>query len=110
MKNKQLRIIAYKEYKAAEANRYITTHSAKERLTNVLHIQRGFQKFRDGNETLVDHEGHGRKMTINNDRIRLWWGSVRELTGDLGGTIGTISNHLKELGKSKSWTSGFYTY
>lgn len=109
MENNQLRIIFLYEFKlghkAAKASRNING-AFGEGTTNERTLQRWFKKFRDGDDTLENEEGCGRKTSINNDKLKALVEAnprttVRDLARDLGVTIGTISNHLREIGKSK---------
>ena len=70
--------------------------------TNKRTVQRWFQKFRNGDISLQRPEGSRGINVLENGKIKRMVESnpritVRELTGELGVSIGTVSNHLKEL-------------
>ena len=65
-----------------------------------------FKRFSEGDQTLEDKEGCGRRSSINNDELKALVEAnprttVRDLAKELGVTVGAISTHLKEIGKSK---------
>lgn len=109
MENKQIRAIYLYEFKlshrAAEANRNINL-AFGEGTTTERTVQRWFKRFSKGDQTLEDKEGCGRRSSINNDELKALVeantrATVRDLAKELGVTVGTISTHLKEIGKSK---------
>ncbi|XP_076322029.1 histone-lysine N-methyltransferase SETMAR-like [Tachypleus tridentatus] len=75
-------------------------------------VQRWFQKFRHGNESLEDHEDRGRKPFLDEHTLRKADETapptkVRELTEKLGTSKSSIANYLSAIGKTKCWISGF---
>ena len=92
-------------HKASEAARNING-ALGDGTTNERMLQRWFKKFQEGDETLKDDDGRGRKPAIENENLKALVEAnprttVRELAEELGVTIGTISNHLRDIGKSK---------
>ncbi|CAD5208038.1 unnamed protein product [Bursaphelenchus xylophilus] len=85
-------------HNAAEATRNIVT-AFGDLSPDQRTAQRWFKKFRSGDLNLDDQE-RGRPSNVieveANPRI-----TVRQLAEDFGVSIGTISNHLKQIGKSK---------
>uniref|UniRef100_A0A0N5BLR4 HTH_48 domain-containing protein n=1 Tax=Strongyloides papillosus TaxID=174720 RepID=A0A0N5BLR4_STREA len=81
-----------------------------QRSTNKRTIQRWFQKFRNGDISLQRKEGSRRVSILKNEKLkriveRNLRITVRELAGKLGVSIGTVSNHLKELNMKKKMDS-----
>ena len=65
-----------------------------------------FKKFRGGDESLEDDERSGRPSDVDNDQLRALVEAnprttVRQLASELDVTYTTISNHLREIGKTK---------
>ena len=65
-----------------------------------------FKKFRGGDESLEDDENSGQPSDVDNDQLRALveanpCTTVRELASELDVTYTTISNHLREIGKTK---------
>ena len=65
-----------------------------------------FKKFRGGDESLGDDKRCGRPSDVDNDQLRALVEAnprttVRELASELDVTYTTISNHLKEIGRTK---------
>ena len=65
-----------------------------------------FKKFLGGDESLEDDERSGRPSDVDNDQLRALveanlHTTVRELAYELDVTYTTISNHLREIGKTK---------
>ena len=65
-----------------------------------------FKKFRGGDESLEDDERSGRPSDVDNDQLRALVKAnprttVRELASELDVTYTRISNHLREIGKTK---------
>ena len=109
MEKRQLRTIFLYEFKlghkAAEASHNINK-AFGERTTNERMIQRWFKKFLKGNETLEDGEGRGRKTATENDKLKALVEAnsrttIRELAEEIGVCNGTISNQMREIGKTK---------
>lgn len=74
--------------------------------TNERMAQWWFKKFRCGDESLEDDERSGRPSDVDNDQLRALVEAnprttVRELAEELEVGIATISDHLKQIGKSK---------
>lgn len=68
--------------------------------------RRWFEKFRNGDETLKEQEGRGRKESLDNAVLKTMVESdphvtVRELAAELSVGIATISRHLNDIGKTK---------
>ena len=109
MEKKQMRTISLYEFKlghkAAEATRNINSAFGQE-TANERTVQRWFQKFRDGDESLEDEEGRGRPMVVDNDELKALvktnpHTTVRKLAEELGVSHAIVLDHLKQLGKSK---------
>lgn len=109
MEKKQLRAIFLYEYKlghnAAQASRNINS-AYGEGTANERMLQRWFKKFLDGDETLEDEEGRGRKSVIENNQLKVLVEAnsritVRELAQEMNVSVGTIWNHIREIGKTK---------
>ena len=71
-----------------------------------MHMQRWFQKFRHDEFNLDDKEDDGRCSGIDNDELKALVEAnlrttIRELARELVVSIGTISEHLNRIGKSK---------
>ena len=99
--------------KAAETARDINEAFGL-RTTNDRTAQWWFNKFRSGDESLEDDERSGRPSDVDNDQLRALVEAnprtnVREHAEELDVTPTTISNHLKEIGKSKNSTNGCHT-
>ena len=67
-----------------------------------------FKKFRGGDESLEDDERSGQPSGVDNDQLRALVEAnprttVRELASELDVTYTTISNHLREIGKTKTF-------
>ncbi|XP_036362190.1 histone-lysine N-methyltransferase SETMAR-like [Octopus sinensis] len=74
--------------------------------TNEHTAQWWFKKFCSGDEGLEDDKRTGQPSDIDNDELRALVEAnprttVRELASELDVTYTTISNHLKEIGKTK---------
>lgn len=109
MEKKQLRAIFLYEYKlghkATEATRNINKAFGQE-TANERTVQRWFQKFRNGDESLEDEEGRGRLSAVNNDELQVLVETnprttIRELAVRLNISHPTVLNHLRQLGKTK---------
>ena len=66
-----------------------------------------FKKFHGSDESLEDNERSGPPSDVDNDKLRALVEAnprttVRELTSELDVTYTTISNHLREIGKTKN--------
>ena len=64
-------------------------------------------KFRAGDKSLEDDEHNGRPSDVENNQLRALvednkYTTVRELASELDITYTTISNHLREIGKTKN--------
>lgn len=69
-------------------------------------VQRWYQTFRRGDFNLESEKGRGRSSGLDNDRCKTLVEAnprttVRELAEELGVSIGTISEHFSQIGKSK---------
>ena len=97
MEKKQLRTIFLYElklgHKVAEAS-HNSNEAFGERTTNERVIQRWLKKFLEGDNTLEDGEDRGRKTAMENDKLKA-------LVEEIGVCNGTISNHMREIGKTK---------
>ena len=109
MEKKQIRTIFFFQFKlsrkAAE-----TAHDINEAFGPGTTIERTaqwwFKKFRGGDESLEDDERSGRPSDVDNNQLRALVEAnprttVRELASELDLTYTTISNHLREIGKTK---------
>ena len=73
--------------------------------------QWGFEKFCGGDESLEDDERSGQPSDVDNDQLRALveanpCTTVRELASELDVTYTMISNHLREIGKTKNLING----
>jgi histone-lysine N-methyltransferase SETMAR len=109
MNKQKIRVIFLYEFKmernAAETARNIN-HAFGQGTTSERTVERWFQKFRNGDQNLEDQEGRGRDSAINNDELKALVEAdsrttVRELAVKLDVCFKTVSNHLREIGKSK---------
>ena len=109
MEKKQIRTIFWFQFKlgrkAAEAARDINEAFGSGTTTERT-AQWWFKKFRGGDESLEDDERCGRPSDVDNDQLRALVEAnprttVRELAAELDVTYRTISNHLREIGKTK---------
>ena len=78
----------------------------EESTTSGKTVQRRFQKFRDGDESLKDEDGRGRPPILQNEDLRAIVEqnprqSVREMSMQLGVGILTVFDHLKQIRKVK---------
>ena len=109
MEKKQIRTIFLFQFKlgwkAAE-----TAHDINEAFgpgtTTERKPQWWFKKFRGGNESLEDDECSGRPSDVDNDQLRALVEAnprttVQELASELDVMYTTISNHLREIGRTK---------
>ena len=67
---------------------------------------RWYQKFRNGDESLEEHEGRGRHSDVDEDKLRDVveedpHKGTREIAKVLGVSHNTAARHLKEIGKTK---------
>ncbi|VDO65584.1 unnamed protein product [Heligmosomoides polygyrus] len=67
---------------------------------------RWYQKFRNGDESLEEHEGRGRHSDVDEDKLRDVveedpHKGTREIAKVLGVSRNTAARHLKEIGKTK---------
>lgn len=74
--------------------------------TSERSAQRWFQRFKDGDEDIQDKDGRGRRSSISNDDLKALVESdprttVREISCKVGVSAMTVSNHLRQIGKSK---------
>ena len=74
-----------------------------------------FKKFCGGNESLEDDERSGQPSEVDNDQLRALVEAnprttVREFASELDVTYTMISNHLREIGKTKNLISGCLTH
>ena len=109
MEKKQIRTISLFQFKldrkAAETARDINEAFGPGTTTEST-AQWWFKKFRGGDESLKDDERSGRLSDVDNDQLRALveanpCTTVRELASELDVTYTTISNHLREIGKTK---------
>lgn len=109
MDKRQIRTIFLFQFKlgrnAAETARDINDAFGTE-TTNERTAQWWFKKFRGGDESLEDEERIGRPSDVDNDQLRALVEAnprttVRELAEELGVSKTTISDRLKQIGKSK---------
>ena len=109
MNNRDFRAIFFYEFKqgnnAAEATRNIIAVFGEDSLRERT-VQYWFKKFKDG-ETNLDNEERGRPgSAIDHDQLKALVEAnprttVRELAEELGVSKTTVSDHLKQIGKSK---------
>lgn len=109
MNNRDFRTIFLYEFKlghsATQAARNINGAFGKD-TANERTVQRWFAKFRSGDMSLENEERGRPGPVIDNDDLKALIEAdkrktVRELAGDLNVSIGTISEHLKEIGEVK---------
>jgi [histone H3]-lysine36 N-dimethyltransferase SETMAR len=109
MEKKQIRAIFLFQFKlgrnAAATARDINFAFGPE-TTNERTVQWWFKKFRSGNYSLDDEERSGRPREVDNDQLKALVETdprttVRELASELRVSCMTVSNHLREIGKSK---------
>ncbi|VDP02438.1 unnamed protein product [Heligmosomoides polygyrus] len=72
---------------------------------------RWYQKFRNGDESLEEHEGRGRQSDVDEDKLRDVveedpYKGTREIAKVLGVSHNTAARHLKEIGKTKDQKAG----
>ena len=108
MEKKQMQTIFFYEFKlghrAAEVTRNINS-AFSQGTVNECMVQRWFQKFCDGDESLEDEEGRGCPSVDDNDEMKVLVKTdlrttVRKLAEELGVSHPTVLDHLKQLGKS----------
>ena len=116
MKKKQIRTIFLFQFKldrkAAETARDINEAFGPGTSTERT-AQWWFKKFRGSDESLEDKHS-GRPSDVDNDQLRALveahpCTSVRELASEFDVTYTTISNHLREIGKTKNLINGCLT-
>ena len=109
MEKKQIRTIFLFQFKlgrkAAETARDINEAFGSGTTTERT-AQWWFKKFRGGDESLEDDERSGQPSDVDNDQLRALVEAnprttVRGLAAELDVTYTTISNHLREIGKTK---------
>lgn len=109
MQKRDFRIIFLYEYKlgknAADVERKINTAFGQSSASKRT-IQRWFERFRSGDESLEELPGRGRGTVLNDEDLRTavennTRKTVRELSEELDASIATVSRHLKAIGKSK---------
>jgi histone-lysine N-methyltransferase SETMAR len=109
MKNRDFRVIFLYEFKlghnAAEAARNINAAFGNETASERT-IRYWFEKFRAGDTSLENEERGRPESVIDDDQLRALVEedprkTVRELAEDLNVSVGTISGHLKIIGKVK---------
>ena len=109
MKKENLRSVFLHEFKLGNNAAQTTANINKalgESTTSERTVQRWFQKFRGGGENLKDEDGRERPPIFQNEDFRAiakqnLRQSVREMSAQLGVSISTVSDHLKQIGKSK---------
>ena len=110
MEKKQIRTIFLFQFKlgrkAAETTRDIN-EAFDQWTTTERTAQWWFKKFRGGDESHEDDERSGRPSDVDNDQLRALvkanpHTTVRELASELDVTYPTISNLLREIGKTKN--------
>ncbi|VDP05540.1 unnamed protein product [Heligmosomoides polygyrus] len=74
---------------------------------------RWYQKFRNGDESLEEHEGRGRHSDVDEDKLRDVveedpHKGTREIAKVLGVSHNTAARHLKEIGKTKKLESSVH--
>ena len=109
MEKKQIRAIFLFQFKlgrkAAETARNINEAFGPGTTTERT-AQWWFKKFRGGDESLEDDEHSGRPLDVDNNPLSALVEAnprttVQELASELDVTYTTISNHLREIGKTK---------
>ena len=109
MNDKQMRTIFFYEFKmghnAAETARNINHVFGQESVSERT-IQRWFNKFRNGEESLEDKDGRGRPTVIDDDFLKTIIEldprkTTRELAEELKVDQSTVVRHLKLIGKIK---------
>ena len=92
-------------WKAAETARDINEVFGPGTTTERI-AQWWFKKFHGGDDESLEDEHSGRPSDVDNDQLRALveanpCTTVRELASELDGTYMIISNHLREIGKTK---------
>uniref|UniRef100_A0A0K0DS35 HTH_48 domain-containing protein n=1 Tax=Strongyloides stercoralis TaxID=6248 RepID=A0A0K0DS35_STRER len=109
LEKKQIRTIFLYEFKlghsAVEAARNINAAFGQGTTTKRT-TQRWFKKFREGDESLEEEEGRGRKSVVDNSNLRVLVErnsrtTIRELANELEVSHPTVLDHLNQLGKVK---------
>ena len=108
MKKEDLRSVFLHEFKLGNNAAQTTANINKalgESTTGERTVRRWFQKFRGGDENLKDEDGMERPPIFQNEDFRAIAKqnprqSVREMLTQLGVSISTASDHLKQIRKS----------
>lgn len=109
MNNRDIRAIFLYEFKLGR-NATQAAHNINEAFgedtANERTVQRWFAKFRSGDMSLENEERGRPETVIDNDHLKALIEAdtritVRELATDLNVSIGTISQHIKAIGKVK---------
>lgn len=109
MEKKEIRTIILYEFKlgtkATETARKIN-HAFGYGTVNQRMVQRWFERFRQGDETLEDEEGRGRPSVLDNSQLKKIIEAdpsktTREVAEELSVNHSTVLRHLNQLGKVK---------
>ena len=108
MKKEDLRSVFLHKFKLGNNAAQTTANINKalgESTTSERTVRRWFQKFRGGDENLKDEDGMERPPIFQNEDFRAIAKqnprqSVREMLTQLGVSISTASDHLKQIRKS----------
>ena len=114
MKKEDLRLLFLHEFKLGNNAAQTATNINKAwevSTTSERTVRKWFQKFRGGDESLKDEDGRGRPFILQNGDLRAIvkqnpLQSVREMSTQLGVSILTGSDHLKQIGKVKTLENG----
>uniref|UniRef100_A0A0N5CBX7 HTH_48 domain-containing protein n=1 Tax=Strongyloides papillosus TaxID=174720 RepID=A0A0N5CBX7_STREA len=116
LSKRDIRAIMLYEFKrgtnAAKTNQEINGTFGED-LVSLSTVKRWFRKFKEGSEDLENEECGRPETVIDNDELRKAVeanprATVRELAEELNVSKSTISNHLKEIEKTKKldkWVS-----
>ena len=83
----------------------------EESTTSERTVRRWFQKFCGEKESLKDEDCRGQLSILQNDDLRAiveqnQWQSVRDMSAQLGVSISTVPDHLKQVRKVKKFKNG----
>ena len=109
MKKEDLRLLFLHEFKLGNNAAKTTANINKawgESTASERTVQRWYQKFCGGDETLKDEDGRGRPPIIQNEDLRaiveqIPQQRVREMSTQLGVRMSTVSDHQKQIKKVK---------